>query len=460
MQSDQRGLPLSVANDAAAGHYRSAVERYFEYRLDTMRHVKAALQADPDFVMAHCFKGCLFMLFSTTSVYPRVRESLAACEARLSGVTPREAMHVAALRVWLAGDWQAAIRIWDEILFEHPTDLLALRLQHFLTFWTGQSQALRGRVAQVFPSWDASLPGYGYVLGMLSFGLEECGDYGAAEAHGRRAVEISREDLWAIHAVAHVLEMQGRIKDGMAWLDQPADAWGDRNPFRGHLWWHAALFPFERGDYDRVLALYDRSIRDATSDFYLDIQNAASLLLRLEFQGVDVGERWRELADHAEAHVDDHTLPFTDLHHMLALVRGGRRAASEKLLASLRAFAETPDNSAAATTGRASLPLCEAMMTFGRGDYERAVETLLTIRYDQDCVGGSHAQRDLFAQLLIEAAILARRFPLARTLLAERIALKPASRGAWRKYAAVLGNLGDHAAAESASQHGNALVGR
>ncbi|MGF1611967.1 MAG: tetratricopeptide repeat protein [Kiloniellales bacterium] len=460
MQSDQRGLPLTVANEAAAEHYRSAVERYFEYRLDTMQHVKAALQADPGFVMAHCLRGCLFMLFSTTAVYPRVRESLAACEARIGSVTPREARHVAALRAWLAGDWAAAIRIWDEILFEHPTDLLALRLQHFLTFWTGQSQALRGRVAQVFPSWDEGLPGYGYMLGMLSFGLEECGDYATAERYGKRAVELNREDLWAVHAVAHVLEMQGRLQEGMAWLDYPADAWDDRNPFRGHLWWHSALFPLELGDYDRVLALYDRSIRDDQSDFYLDMQNAASLLLRLEFQGVDVGDRWHELADHAETHIDDHTLPFTDLHHMLALVRDGRRAAAEKLLASLRAFAGTPDNSAAATMERATLPLCEAMVACGQGDHERAVETLLNVRYDYDCVGGSYAQRDLFAQLLIESAIMARRFSLARALLAERVALKPMSRGAWRKYAAVLSNLGDQGAAKNAAQRGEAPLGR
>lgn len=457
MFSDARALPLTAGTQEAVDHYNRAVERYFEYRLDTMQHLKAALAADPEFVMGHCLKGYLFMLFNAASVTGRVREALAFCEPRCAGVTPREAMHVAALGAWLSGDWDKTIRLWDEILHAHPTDLLALRLQHFLTFWSGKAMALRGRVAQVAQSWDESLPGYGYLLGMLAFGLEECGEYPAAEAQGRRAVEINPEDLWAVHAVAHVLEMQGRHGDGMAWMSQPADAWDDRNPFRGHLWWHTALFPFELGDYDRVLALYDSAIRTEQTDFYLDIQNAASLLLRLEFQGVAVGDRWEELADHAEANVDDHSLPFTDLHHMISLVRAGRSQAAGKMLASLQAFAETPGNSAAATMEPATLPLCQAILAFGEGDYDRVVETVLPIRFDTACVGGSHAQRDLFAQLLIEAAVKAGRFPLARALLSERVALRPSSGTAWLKYAGVLAHL-DDAGAAAAEQRGRALL--
>ena len=457
MHSDTRELPLTTGNRDAADHYNRAIKRYFEYRLDTMQHVKAALAADPDFVMGHCLKGYLFMLFNAASVTGRVREALAACEARSEGVTPREALHVAALGAWLSGDWDKTIGIWDRILHDHPTDLLALRLQHFLTFWSGKAMALRGRVAQVAQSWDESLPGYGYVLGMLAFGLEECGDYAEAEAKGRRAVEINPEDLWAVHAVAHVLEMQGRHRDGIAWMSQPADAWDDRNPFRGHLWWHTALFPFELGDFDRVLDLYDNAIRTEQTDFYLDIQNAASLLLRLEFQGIDVGDRWAELADHAEANVDDHSLPFTDLHHMISLVRAGRPQAARKMLASLQAFAATPGSSAAATMEPATLPLCEAILAFGEGDYARTIETLLPIRFDYACVGGSHAQRDLFAQLLIEAAIKAGRLPLARALLSERAALKPSSGATWIKTAGVLAQL-DDAGAAAAKERGRALL--
>jgi tetratricopeptide (TPR) repeat protein len=294
------------------------------------------------------------------------------------------------------------------------------------------------------------MPGYGSVLGMYAFGLEECGEYVEAEAKGRRAVELNGDDLWAIHAVAHVLEMQGRLRDGMEWLSQPLGAWADRNPFKDHLWWHTALFPLELGEYDRVLALYDDAVRLDRSDFYLDIQNAASLLLRLELQGVDVGDRWRELADVAESRIDDHVLAFTDLHFVMALAADGRFAACRRLLASLQDFAMQPKNFAAETMKPVTIPLCEAILAYAEGEYGRAVDLMLPIRYELSCVGGSHAQRDIFAQLLIEAALKDGRLKLARALLAERLAQRPHSRGTWLKYAQALEGLSDTAGAQMA----------
>src|SRR5438105_2506300 len=260
---------------------------------------------------------------------------------------------------------------------------------------------MRDTAARGAGAWDAGTPGYGHVLGMYAFGLEECGDYAAAEPNGRRAVEMCGDDLWAVHAVAHVLEMQGRLDEGAKFLAQPYGTWEDRNPFRQHLWWHTALFPLELGQYDRVLEFYDRAIRAEPSDFYLDIQNAASLLFRLEWCGVDVGPRWRELADIAEKRIDDHVLAFTDLHFMLALCRDGRLSAAERLLASLRAFARTPDNAAAATMEPAAIPIAEAMLAGAKGDYDTATDRLAASRYRWPALGASHAQRDLFALLLI-----------------------------------------------------------
>jgi tetratricopeptide (TPR) repeat protein len=246
--------------------------------------------------------------------------------------------------------------------------------------------------------------------------------------------------------------MQGRAEDGQTWLSQPANAWDDRNPFKGHVWWHTAMFALALGQYDKVLELYDNSIVPDPSDFYLDVQNAASMLARLDFLGVDTGDRWALLADMAEKRIGDHTLAFTEMHNMMVFAREGRVDQAEKLLASLRRFAETPDNFAAGTMKPVSIPLCEAILAYGKGDYAGAIEKMLPIRYDYACVGGSHAQRDIFAQYLIESATKDKQHTLARALLAERIALYPSNRDAWNRYADTLDALGDHAAAEAARQ--------
>jgi tetratricopeptide (TPR) repeat protein len=451
MFTDARGLTLTTDSEIAAGHYNSAIDAYFEYRLSFGQRVKQTIAADPVFAMAHCLQGYMFMMFGTNAVLGRARAAQA--EAQTTGgdrITAREAAHIAALGAWIGGDMDRTCAIWDQILLDHPRDLLALRLQHFALFWMGRSAELRGGPARVLHAWDDTVPGYGNLLGMLAFGHEECGAYAEAEAAGREAMELSGEDLWALHAVTHVLEMQGRLAEGVAWLDYPADTWDDRNPFRGHLWWHRALFLLEGGDYDGALALYDQSIHPDPSDFYLDIQNAGSLLARLDFLGVGVGDRWAGLAEQLEDRLDDHVFGFTDTNAMMALAAAGRSDLGGRLLTSLKAFAATPGNTAAAAMEPATIPVCAAILAYHEGDFGRAVDLLLPLRHVFIRLGASHAQRDIFHQYLLEAAIADGRLALGRALLSERTLAKPHSRGTWMRYATVLEQLGETEAASAA----------
>ncbi len=442
MQTDARGLSLSTDSAEAARLFDRAIGEYLEYRKLTLATATEALDADPQFCLGHCLVGYLFMLFGSHAVDRKVDAALAHAERLSPRATERERMHVAALRAWRSGDTERANRIWDDILIAHPHDILALRLQHFSLFWTGQSYFMRDAAARALGAWDTGMPGYSQLLGMYSFALEECGDYAAAEPKGRRAVELCGDDLWAIHAVSHVLEMQGRLQEGVDWLKQPFGSWADRNPFKQHLWWHTALFPLELGQYDRVLEFYDREIRSDPSEFYLDIQNAASMLFRLEWCGVDVGNRWHELAEIAQKHIDDHVLAFTDLHFMLALCRDGQVGTAERLLESFRAFAGTPGNSTAAIMQPAAIPVAEAMLAYAKGDYRAAIERLSASRYHWQLVGASHAQRDLFTILLIASAEKAHDWTLARALLRERMELRPHSAGNRAHYEAAIASGG------------------
>lgn len=455
MLEDSRGLAFSTDSPEILALFDQAVDGYLEYRLSAMESLKALLAIDDGFVMGRCLQGYFYNLLATDRVQPRIADALRAAEAGVGNVSRREALHVQALRAWSRGDLTLANAHWESIIASDPCDVLALRLLHFNAFWMGEAFLLRDAPARVLPAWDASMPGYPSVLGMYAFGLEECGDYGAAERYGRDAVERNGDELWAIHAVAHTLEMQGRLREGREWLDYPPDAWDDRNPFKGHLWWHRALFALEAGSYDEVLALYDTSVRPEPSEFYLDIQNATSLLMRLQLAGVDVGARWRELAEYAHAHIDDHVLAFNEMHSMLALAADSHTSAA-RLIDSLRAFAETPHNHAASVTMSTVIPLCSAVLAFHRGDHAGAVELLEPLRYRMESVGGSHAQRDLFVQLLIEAALHAD--PVrARALLRERVTNKPNSVPTWEKYAASLQAAGDEAGASAARDRARAV---
>jgi tetratricopeptide (TPR) repeat protein len=311
--------------------------------------------------------------------------------------------------------------------------------------------------ARVLPRWSGNLPGYGYLLGMLAFGHEECGEYREAERAGRRAVEMYPGDHWATHAVAHVMEMEGRHHDGIAWLDGLKVHWEGGNNFINHLWWHRAMYHWELEQFDTVLELYDQRFRKEPSDFYLDIQNAVSMLWRLELRGIGVGGRWGELAEMAETHLNDLQLPFSDLHYLMALLRDGRREAAVRILDAMRQYG-AGQTTYAPIVKAVNLPVSEALVAFTEGRFGETVDKLLPVRRELHKTGGSHAQRDVVALTLIEAALRAERHELARSLLDERTRARPTSPGSWRAYARALEATKDAAAAEQARAKAESLL--
>jgi tetratricopeptide (TPR) repeat protein len=460
MALDCRGLELTAASNAAAAAYDRTVRAYLAFARDTGEHLKAALKADPEMPMAHCLKGYFFQLFANPALDAKADQALAAArkasEAR--GAAARERRHIDALAAWRTGDLRRATDLWEDILIEHPLDILALKLGHYTHFYMGDAAELRDSVARVLPLWNESTPDYGFVLAMRAFGLEEAGEHAAAEAAGRRAVAINPEDIWGVHAVAHVLEMQGRAREGVAWLEGLAAPSEKANNFRFHVQWHQALFHFELEQYDRVLALYDGKFRAERTDDILDLSNAIAMLWRLEDEGVPVGGRWDELADIAERRAREHVLAFADAHFVLALAGAGRLDKAQAMVASMAAADAGGRVTEAPILAGVGAALGEAIVAFRRGDHARAVERLYPVRGEIRRIGGSHAQRDVFARLLILAALKAGRARLARALLAERAARNPNSAWTWKRMAAALDAAGDAPGADAARGRARTLL--
>jgi hypothetical protein len=185
----------------------------------------------------------------------------------------------------------------------------------------------------------AALPAAGdvpYLHGMLAFAWEQCHLLAQAEAAARHAIHLRRKEPWAHHALAHVMLTQGRIREGQAFMADVSDTWTGLNSFMvTHNWWHQALFALELDDHAEALRLYDTQVWGVVKDYSQDQINAVSLLARLELAGVDVGERWHDVATHLAARVQDHVLPFLDLQYLYGLARAGRPEA-DTLLGSRR----------------------------------------------------------------------------------------------------------------------------
>lgn len=457
---DQRGVAYTAASQDAVDKFDATMTEYLHFSTETGAKLKETLAADAEFPMAHVLRGAFMQLYCIPALTEKAGQSLAkAREAGAGhGVEDRERHHIDALDAWIAGDMNAALEHWESILLDHPLDMLAVKLSQFNHFYLGDSRKLRDSIARILYAWQPEVPGHANVLGMYAFGLEESGDYARAECNGKQAVELDPADAWAVHAVAHVMEMQDRRRDGIAWLRELEPHWSVANNFRFHLWWHLALFHLELEQYDAVLDLYDTAFRAEHSEEYLDICNATSMLWRLEERGVDVGHRWQELAEISATRIDGHGLIFPDMHFMLALVAAGDSDNADGMLRSLEQAGNAPGVTQARVIEDVGLELARAMAAWYRGDYHGVVGHLLPIRYSLPDIGGSHAQRDLFHQILIAAALRAPRPTLARALLAERTRLKPDNAWTWQRYAEALDAVGDQASAHSATERARSVL--
>src|SRR3990167_8623278 len=283
------------ASEAALDLYEATLRGHQCFVGDPIRNLRQAVADSPDFVMARVFTGYLYAAGTDAAALPSALAAHAAVEGLPAN--DREAGHVAALGKMARGELAEASRILAEVSATYPRDALALQIGQLLDFLRGDSRGLRDRIGAVLPHWNETMPGYHAVLGMHAFGLEETGHYAAAEATGRRAIALEPRNGWAQHAVAHVLEMQNRREEGVAWMREDLARWTGDSYFQVHNWWHLALFHLGLGDTDAVLALYDDPIWGDRSELAYNMVDASALLWRLHLMGVDVGDRWTDLAE-------------------------------------------------------------------------------------------------------------------------------------------------------------------
>jgi hypothetical protein len=421
---DALDLELTGATPATLDHYERALHELQCFVGDPVASVDKAIADAPGFVMARVLKGYLFGL-ATEREASAVAASAHAAALPLGG-TVRERAHVSALGKLAQGRWHEAGGLLEDIAIEFPHDALALQTGHQIDFFTGDARMLRDRIARALPAWSAPMPGYHAMLGMHAFGLEEMGDYGRAERVGRSAVEIEPRDGWAQHAVAHVMEMQSRQQDGIAWMRANPEAWTKESFLQVHNWWHLALFHFDLGEIDEVLNLYDGPIYGTPSTVALNMVDASAILWRLHLGGADVGDRWAAIAANWAPMAGAGNYAFNDAHAMMAFV-GAELAEPAKTLIQTQQAAMRADDDNAAFTRDVGHPVTLAIQAFGAGNYRETVRLLRPIRAIAHRFGGSHAQRDVIDLTLIEAALRAGDVALSRALAAERFDARPAS---------------------------------
>lgn len=426
MGHDCFGQPTSLETDVACRAWDQTQLAFLAHGAETPIHLGKVLQAEPQFALGHAVKGLFYLLLGRRELYPTATQALSAAKAaaRKGQISARERGFVDALEAYLHGKPSQSVRHLEGVLRAHPDDPLAMKLSHAIRFVLGDGAGMRRSVERVLPSYAPDHKARGYLLGCHSFALEETGDYAKAEIAGRQALWMAPDDAWGLHAVAHVYDMTGDAAGGIDWLTGREAAWSHCNNFRYHVWWHKALMHLDLGQIDTVFDLYDAQIRADQTDDYRDISNATSLLSRLELNGVDVGDRWEELADISAKRTEDGCLIFADLHYLLALIGGERDEAIARMMARMQADASGMQDDLTQRIADPGIAASQGLHAFGEGDYAGAFRHLCDARPTMRRAGGSHAQRDVFERLTIDAGLRAGRIDAAERILEDRKALR------------------------------------
>ena len=423
-REDMFGCPVSISTDGDLAAWNGTQSGFLSHAAATPEHLAKCIASDTDFALPLFCKGLFSLLLGRRELVDVAlsaeRDARQAIKRR--AVTPREIAFLDALADWNRGYPGRAAERLDTLCRFDPRDALAMKLVQAIRFVLGDAKGMRQSIEGIIPHIGSDNPAYGYALGCHAFTLEETGEYALAERIGRKGLLHSPDDAWGLHAVAHVYDMTNNTEAGLEWLQNRTSAWSHCNNFRYHVWWHMALMHLDRGEVDAVLALYDQDIRLEKTDDYRDISNAASLLSRLELDGHDVGSRWEELAVLSEKRVDDGCLAFADLHYALALIGAQKKQSVSALLARMRKDAAAEAVEMDAIMKHPGLSAATGLEAFGEGNYTTAFRHLAGARDAMQTIGGSHAQRDVFERLTIEAAIRGGYLDAAERFIANRTA--------------------------------------
>jgi tetratricopeptide (TPR) repeat protein len=427
--TDRWGTGIETVSEDAARLLEQATTELMLFRDDPAATLDAAIEADPDAPLPRIVRAELDLFGQTRHALQSARDRLAEVNALLDSASRREQLHAAAADAWSNGQLDIAARLFDRAVALDPHDLLALRISHDLSFFLGDSKNIRDVVARARYAWKETDPLFGAVQGMYAFGLEETAEYRRAEDTARAALRADQSDVWAIHALAHVLEMEGRTDEGIDFLSGSSVRWED-SFFAVHNWWHLALYFIEQDKLGSALAVYDEAIRKSDSGEWLDLVDAAALLWRLWLLGVDVKRRATALVDLLEPRIDDALYVFNDLHAIMVYSLAEREDLVRAVIDANSRQDRTTNSLVHAISGA---ELFQGFRELALDEATGAGERLLRARSRSSAIGGSVAQRDIIDQTLIAAAARSGDDGLVRALTSERVERKPSTAGSVRR---------------------------
>ena len=425
---DSRGLPLSTSSALAAERYREGVELLLSAWPGAMKTLEEAIEADPDFALAHAARARLDNMHADPDK-ARARISLAERIVARRG-TERERSHVATLSLALHGQSAQALERALAHADTWPRDVLILSLPlgaFGLFAFSGMADHDQARVdlcerhVRHFGADD------GWFHTYRGWSHTENGNVTLGRALTQRGFELRTNNANAAHALAHALYESGAGAEAERLILEWLPGYDRAGLLHGHIAWHAALGALERCDPEHALAIYAEWIHPAVSAGMPVnvVSDTASFLWRLQAYGHTAPPgSWEAVAAYSEGVFQTAGFAFADVHMALLAAATGDRAAVEQRVEALTGLLEA----GALPAGPVVPTICRAALAFAEEDYAGCARLLEPVSADVVRIGGSGAQRELIEDMLLLALMRGGEAVKARALLDRRLHRRPSPR--------------------------------
>ncbi len=416
--TDRYDLPLTTESADAADHYVEGLDRFLAQIYGPELAFAQAIKADDGLAIAHAADALLTMYRNDV---PGAKRKIAHTKTLAVSVTRRERQHIDAIDLIIQGDNVKALRLIREHLAEFPRDMLMVRLANRLLILGCSGAGIPNFPDELLAMLKTLKSDYGEdwaFLGQYAFAHHETGYYGDSLKYAQRSLDLRPDNANASHSVAHVFFETGDPDGGSDFLGDWLDGYDRRGPFNVHLSWHQALFQLATGRPQNAVTLYEGHIRPTVIKKNIgSLADSASLMWRMKIYGDGQAGPWDEVLEIARPAAEKPGPGFRDAHAALTFAGGGFTDEMGRLISGLDDL--SADGSALATEVMA--PLTKGIDAFAHGAYDDAADHLDGLIGQLPRLGGSHAQREVFEDTILESYIRAERFDKAQDLLHTRL---------------------------------------
>lgn len=416
---DRYGLPMTTSSADAAEHYVEGLDLLLEHGFGPEAKFRMAVEAEEGFALAYAGLALMQMLRGGVS---EARATAIQAGTLASSATRREQQQIEAVRLFVHGQGPESLALVRQHLDEFPRDALCLRLANRLYLLGCSGAGVADFPNELFAMLNGLASSYGddwAFQGQYAFAHHEMGYLPESLKLAEKSLAQRPTSGQASHSVAHVYFETGDPITGGDFLGDWLTTYDKRSPFHVHLSWHQALFELAQGRYDSAVSLYESDIRPSVKErSAASLQDSASLMWRLRmYNGENPPYPIDEIRDQASAAADTPGPAFRDAHAALAFAASGDDSLLGKLTARLLETAETGN----ALAQEITLPLVKGINAFASDAYDDAVTYLEPVFPQLERIGGSHAQREVFEDTLLEAYLRAGQYDKAEDMLTERL---------------------------------------